>query len=121
MTIDGVSHAIFTNLDLFFKNNPQLEALRDLFKTCGAKYSKIVAEKRCSCRVPLSQWGTPCFDALFETLIPAKKKNHQLVADFLRHLTRLPETHDMETVCLGVQYRTNYYDIFIDTREDTNG
>lgn len=121
MTVDGVAQAIFANLDRFFDNNPELLPHRPLFEQCAEKYRTIVKAKKCTCRTPLNQWGTPCFDTLFTVLEPAKKTNHKLVADFLRHITRLPEAHDMTTVGVSISYKNTSHDIFIDTREETNG
>lgn len=118
MTVDGVSQAIFNNLALFFENNPELIDCQELFEQCGSQYKAIVKEKNCSCRVPITQWGSACFDKLFEILNDAKKNNHKLVADFLRHLTRLPEDRDMTTIAVNISYMTNSHDIFIDTSED---
>ena len=119
MTVDGVSQAIFANLDVFFENNPELIECRELFEQCGDNYKAVVKEKKCSCRVPITQWGSTCFDRLFEILVAAKKENHKLVADFLRHITRLPEDRDMRTIGVTVAYMTKSYEIFIDTSEDT--
>ena len=101
--------------DTFFKHVPQLIDLEPQFKTCQETYKQELEKKGCTCRMT-TEWAKDCLNPLLERLVAAKKTDHDLVRNFIRHVGRYSDGADVDYVAVGVLY-DKFHDIFVDTTD----
>jgi hypothetical protein len=102
----------------FLRSHSVLAPLRKTFEECAETFDKISAERGCSCRVRIVDWGAPFFDELFKILLDANKTNHTLVRWFINIMLGRDTAQSVDGVTLIIPYKEHRHEIFTDTSED---
>ena len=98
--------------DDFFNKVPELADLKELFAQCKETYQQELAKKGCTCRMT-TNWAKDCISAMLQKIEDAKKTNHDLVRNFIRHVGKYSEGSEVDHVGVSVLYDKTY-DIFVD-------